>query len=303
MTERIGFVGLGDIGAPMALRVQAAGFPLTVWNRTPGRCAPLAAAGAAVAPDLPTLARAADIVSLCVTDADAVESVVFGAHGLASALSPGQLVVDHSTIQPTRTRAFAARLREQCGCAWVDAPVSGGSVGAAAGTLAVFAGGSAADVARATPLLRTFGGQVTHMGEVGCGHATKACNQLINVGTIAVVAESMSLAARFGIDARLLPTALAGGFADSSILRHYGPKLADASFSGQTATTLKDLGIVLEMGRQTGAPLPVISLLESLLRRVVAQGHTQDGMSGLMRVYADGPLPRVPAEDGREAGD
>lgn len=294
MGERVGFIGLGDIGAPMAMRVLQAGFPLTVWNRTAAKAAPFAAAGASVAADVASLTRSSDVVCLCITDADAIDAVVFGSGGVAAALRPGQLVVDHSTIQPSRTRDFAARLQSLTGCRWVDAPVSGGAIGAAAGTLAVFAGGDAADVERVTPVLLAFGGHVTHMGGVGCGQATKACNQLINVGTIAVVSEAMSLASRFGIDARRLPQALAGGFADSSILRNYGPKLADATFKGLTSTTLKDLGVVLEMGRQSGAPLPVISLLESFLRMVVARGFDQDGMSGLMRMYSDGPLPRAP---------
>lgn len=291
MAQKVSFVGLGDIGAPMARRVLDAGFPLTVWNRTASKASELVNAGAVLAPDLASVAQAADIVCLCVTDADAIESLVFGANGIAAALRPGQLIVDHSTIEPSRTRAFAQRLREIAQCSWLDAPVSGGAPGARAGTLAVFAGGAAADLERARAVLQAFAGRITHMGDVGCGQATKACNQLINVGTVGVVSEAMALAARCGLDPHRLPQALAGGYADSAILRNYGPKLAAYTFSGLTATTRKDLGIVLQMGRDSGAPLPIISLLESFLRMVIARGYTQDGMAGLMRMYADGPLP------------
>jgi 3-hydroxyisobutyrate dehydrogenase len=291
MARSVSFVGLGDIGAPMARRVLDAGFALTVWNRTSSKATDLVSAGATLAPDLAAVARAADVVCLCVTDADAIEALVFGANGIATALQPGQLIVDHSTIEPSRTRVFAQRLREVAHCNWLDAPVSGGSPGARAGTLAVFAGGATADLERARAVLQSFAGRITHMGEVGCGQATKACNQLINVGTIGVVSEALALAARCGLDAHRLPQALAGGYADSAILRHYGPRLAAQTFSGLTATTQKDLGIVLQMGRDSDAPLPIISLLESFLRMVVARGYAQDGMAGLMRIYADGPLP------------
>jgi len=296
--EPVGFVGLGDIGAPMALRVVEAGFPLRVYNRTGAKTKPLVDRGALAAPSPAALARDCDIVCLCVTDAAAVEEVVFGPQGIVDGAQAGQLIVDLSTIHPFATQALARRLRERCGIGWVDAPVSGGSAGARAGTLAVFAGGDAADVERARPVLMSFAGRVTHMGATGCGQATKACNQMINIGTIAVVAEALNLASRFGLDAGRLPEALAGGFADSSILRHYAPKMALGTFSGDTSVTMKDLEIILDLGRVTGSALPVVGLLASFYRMLIARGHAQDGMAGVMRMYADGPL--TPRTAGRQ---
>ncbi|HMN80492.1 MAG TPA: NAD(P)-dependent oxidoreductase [Burkholderiaceae bacterium] len=295
MSRAVAFVGLGNIGAPMAMRVVThSGRPTIVWNRTRERTAALAAGGAQVAPDLRFVGGNADVISLCVSDARALEDVLFGAEGLAHALRPDHLIVDHSTISPGDTRALAQRIHESSGARWVDAPVSGGPSGAAAGTLAVFAGGSADDVERAMPVLRAFAGRVTHMGPLGAGQTTKACNQLINVGTLTVVAEALVLASKAGLDPYRLPAALAGGFADSNILRNYATRLLDGSYSGvgKTATTLKDLGIVLQIGREADAALPVISLLEGLLRTIVNRGFTQDGMTGMMRLYADQPIAR-----------
>lgn len=291
----VAFVGLGNIGAPMAMRVVThSGRSTIVWNRTRERTAALATAGAVVAQDLRFVGEHAEVISLCLSDADALEDVLFGAGGLARSLQPGALIVDHSTISPGDTRMLAQRIQNLSGAHWVDAPVSGGPSGAAAGTLAVFAGGEAEDVERAMPVLRAFGGCVTHMGPLGTGQTTKACNQLINVGTLTVVAEALVLAARAGLDPYRLPAALAGGFADSNILRNYATRLLDGSFSGvgKTATTLKDLGIVLQIGREADAALPVISLLEGLLRTIVNRGFAQDGMTGMMRLYTDKPIAR-----------
>ncbi|MEO8296931.1 MAG: NAD(P)-dependent oxidoreductase [Burkholderiales bacterium] len=291
--QRIGFIGLGDIGAPMAMRVVDAGWPLTVFNRSPAKAQPFADRGVAVAASPQALAQASDVVLLCVTDADAVEAMVFGANGLAagwagrSGLAP--VAVDLSTIHPRSEQAFAKRLAAACGGRWVDAPVSGGAIGARAGTLAAMVGGDAADVERVRPVLLSFAGRLTHMGGIGCGQATKLCNQMINCGTVAIVSEAMDLAARFGMDPAKLPEALAGGFADSSILRNYGPKLASGAYAGQgnTLTTLKDAELVLDLGRSTGAPMPLFGLIGAMLRGLVSRGHTKDGMAGLSRVYRD----------------
>lgn len=176
--EKIGFVGLGDIGEPMAMRILEAGFPLRVYNRTAAKTQPLTARGAQSAASAAELARECDIVFLCVSDTAAVEQVVFGPGGIAEGGRPGQLVVDLSTIHPVQTQEMAQRLAAGHGIAWVDAPVSGGPAGARAGTLAVMAGGGAEDVERVRPVLMSFAGRVTHMGPVGCGMATKACNQI-----------------------------------------------------------------------------------------------------------------------------
>lgn len=301
MSSSIGFIGLGAIGAPMARRVlQFGGRPLVVHNRTATRMQPLVEAGAVSAASPREVGERCDVVLTCVTDGAALEQVLFGAgaegRGLTEAARPGLLLIDLSTIHPERTRALAQRARQAAGVRWVDAPVSGGPVGAAAGTLAVMAGGEADDVAQARTVLATFASQVTHMGPVGCGQATKACNQMINVANSAAIAEAMNLASRYGIDPRLLPVALAGGFADSGFLRHYGPKIAEGSFAGDTRITLKDLDIVLDLAARTGTALPVIGLIASMYRLLAARGHVHDGVAGLARLYAE---PGFPREGGR----
>lgn len=288
--DRIGFVGLGDIGAPMAMRILDAGHPLTVYNRTREKTLPFAEKGAKVVESLRELAAACDVILMCVSHGEAVEQVVFGAGGLAESGRPGQVVVDLSTIHPVHTQQMAERLKTDRGIAWVDAPVSGGPAGARLGTLAVMVGGDAAVVERVRPVLGAFGGRVTHMGPVGCGMATKACNQMLNYGTGAVVAETLNFAARFGIDPALIPEAVAGGFADSNVLRHYGQQMVDGSYKGNTLTAMKDIDIIMDMGRITGSAMPVTSLVASFFRMQIAQGYTSGGLPTTMRMYAQGPL-------------
>lgn len=288
--ERIGFIGLGAIGAPMAMRILDAGHALRVHNRSAARLEPFVARGAPTAASAAALARECDIVFLCVSDTAAVEAVVFGPDGLAAGARADSLVVDLSTIHPVQTQEFAQRLTQACGAAWVDAPVSGGPAGARAGTLAVMAGGEARDVERARPILMSFAGRVTHMGPVGCGMATKACNQILNFGTGAVVAEALNFAARFGIDPGLLPEAVAGGFADSNVLRHYGRDMVAGIYKGNGLTAMKDIDIVLDLARRTGSALPMTSLVASFFRMQIAQGFTTGGLATPMRMYAQGPL-------------
>jgi 3-hydroxyisobutyrate dehydrogenase len=294
--ERIGFVGLGEIGQPMAMRVIEAGYPTRVWNRNAARTAPFGDRGIEIAASPAALARGCDVVLVCVTDGAAVEQVVFGRDGVAAGGRPGQLLIDLSTIHPHEVRAMAERLRGQVGMAWVDAPVSGGPAGARAGTLAAMVGGAAADVERARPVLTSFAGKVTHMGPVGCGTATKACNQMIGFCTAAVIAETLSFAARFGLDPALLPDALAGGFADSSVLRHLGPALVDGTYTGDGAMGVKDINIALDLGRRTGSPMPLTGLVASMFQLVVSQGFTTGGLGTPMRLYAQGPLTRTATE-------
>ncbi|MGE0097452.1 MAG: NAD(P)-dependent oxidoreductase [Hydrogenophaga sp.] len=291
--DRIGFIGLGDIGAPMAMRILDAGHPLTVFNRTPDKAQPFAEKGAAVARSLGELAAVCDVILFCVSNGEAVEHVVFGPGGLAEAGRAGQVVVDLSTIHPVHTQQMAARLAAERGMAWVDAPVSGGPAGARLGTLAVMAGGDAAVVERVRPVLSAFGGRITHMGPVGCGMATKACNQMLNYGTGAVVAETLNFAARFGIDPALIPEAVAGGFADSNVLRNYGQQMVAGTYKGNTLTAMKDIDIIMDMGRITCSAMPVTSLVASFFRMQIAQGYTSGGLPTPMRMYAQGPLKAV----------
>ena len=290
MAERLGFIGLGNIGLPMAQRLLAAGHGLSVFNRTAAKADALVEAGALRAQSIAALAREVDVLFFCLSDTAAVEEVALGAGGIASAAGPGLLVVDLSTIHPLRTRDLAARLREETGAGWVDAPVSGGPAGARAGTLAVMAGGTAQDVERVRPLLMAFAGRVTHMGPAGSGMAMKACNQMLSFGSGAVIAETLNLAARFGIDPTLVPEAVAGGFADSNVLRHYAPLMIEGRFAGNGRTGMKDLDIALDLARLTGSAVPMTSLVASMFRMVLAQGFEQGGLATPMRLYAQGPL-------------
>ena len=289
-TLRVGFVGLGDIGAPMAQRIHDAGHALRVFNRGAARAEPFAALGVPVAASASELARECDIVCLCVSNGEAVEEVIFGPGGIAAGGREGLLVIDLSTIHPVKTQEMAARLKRERGMDWVDAPVSGGAAGARAGTLAVLAGGRAQDVERARPVLASFAGRITHMGPSGCGMAGKACNQMLSFATATVIAETLNLAARFGIDPALIPEAVAGGFADSSVMRNYGRAMIDGTYSGSTRTAVKDIDIAVDLARVTRTPIPMTGLVASIFRMALAQGCTDGGLGSPMRLYSKGPL-------------
>ena len=206
---RAGFCGLGTMGGAMAANVVRAGFPLTAWNRTPGRAAPLLALGAAEAASAAAVASSSDVVIICVSDTPDVETVLFGVDGIASGARPGVVVVDCSTISPVATRSFAVRLAGQ-GVRFIDAPVSGGAEGRD-GTLSIMVGGAVEDVERARPLLAAMGRTITHVGPVGDGQATKVVNQVIVAGTYLGVAEGLVLAIKAGLDPEKVVAALAAG--------------------------------------------------------------------------------------------
>jgi len=299
---RVGWVGLGAIGEPMARRVLQAGFGLQVWNRDAAKSTRFAADGAQAAPSPAALARATDVVCLCVTDARAVEQVVFGREGVSDGLAPGTVVVDHSTIHPAATRALAERLAARGGH-WIDAPVSGGPAGAREGRLSVFAGGHELALARVRPLLQAYAARITHLGPAGAGQTGKACNQMLSFGTAGVLAEALHLAHRSGIDAGRLVEAMQGGFADSAVLRHYAPAMLQGRYTGSTLNAVKDMDIALDLGRDSGPALPLTGVLASLYRLLVQQGHTDLGMAGVLRLYVDGALADAPRAGGAAAAD
>ena len=267
--EKLGYLGLGMMGFPMSQRLLKAGYDVTVWNRSPGKATALVEAGAKLAAVPRDVAESADIIFMCLTDAAAVEEVVFGSDGLATVAGAGKLVVDFSSIHPDAARAIAARLKQANGMAWIDAPVSGGSKGAEEGTLAVMAGGDAADVERARPYVLAMARRLTHMGPSGAGQMTKLCNQVIVGCAMAVLAEATRLATNAGIDATRLPEALAGGFADSIPLQLFVPRMAQGIHSpplGHIATMLKDLDTVIDVARNTSSPVPMAGLAAQLFR-------------------------------------
>jgi 3-hydroxyisobutyrate dehydrogenase len=268
-TEKLGYLGLGMMGFPMTRRLIDAGHDVTVWNRSPSKAAALVEAGAKLASFPRDVATGASIIFMCLTDAAAVDEVVFGANGVAATAGTGKLVVDFSSIHPDAARSIAARLKEANGMGWIDAPVSGGTVGAEAGTLAVMAGGEAADIERVRPYVLAMARRLTHMGPIGAGQTTKLCNQVIVGCAMAVLAEATRLAVNAGIDAKRLPEALAGGFADSIPLQLFVPRMVQGIHSpplGYIATMLKDLDTVVDVARETSSPVPMSALAAQLFR-------------------------------------
>ena len=267
--EKLGYLGLGMMGFPIARRLLNAGYDVTVWNRSSGKAAALVEAGAKAAAHPRDVVATASIIFMCLTDAAAVEEVVFGANGLATASGQGKLVVDFSSIHPEAARAVAARLKAANGMGWIDAPVSGGTMGAEEGTLAVMAGGAAADIERVRPYVLAMARRLTHMGPTGAGQTTKLCNQVIVGCAMAVLAEATRLAVNAGIDARRLPEALAGGFADSIPLQLFVPRMVQGIHSpplGHIATMPKDLDTVIDVARDTSSPVPMAALAAQLFR-------------------------------------
>ncbi|HEY4439261.1 MAG TPA: NAD(P)-dependent oxidoreductase [Candidatus Elarobacter sp.] len=281
----LGWIGLGDIGLPMALRLIGGEHRVLVWARTAARLEPAVAAGAVAVATPAELAAQCEAVMLCVTDGDAVEEVVFGDRGLADGAPQGTLIVDHSTIHPEETRSFAVQVAEQ-GIGWVDAPVSGGSAGAKTGSLSCFLGGSAADVARVKPWIAAYTQNVTHMGPVGSGQIAKSCNQAVVASSVAIWAEVIAYARRCGLDPAAMVDALAGGWADSAVRQAHGQNLVAGKYRpAMTHLMLKDLEIVGDMASATSSPMPVASAVTTLYRMLKVGGHESGGPTSIMQLY------------------
>jgi len=284
---KLGFCGLGLMGAPMVRRLLAAGHEVKVWNRSPAKAAPLASLGAQVTGTAAEAASDVAGVLLCLFDAAAVESVVFGADGVAQGRGLRWLA-DHSSIPPDTTRTLAHRLGERCGADWIDAPVSGGVTGVEAGTLAVMAGGAATHIGEAAAVMRAYAGNVTHMGPPGTGQATKLCNQTIVAATIAAIAEALAFAERNGIDVDRLAPALAGGWADSKPLQVFLPRMirAQEHSIGALATMLKDVDTVIATAQRSGAPMPLTATVQQVLRIAQAMGLAEAELSAVISVVS-----------------
>jgi len=284
----LGFAGIGLMGLPMCRRLLAAGYPLTVWNRNPAKCAPLVEAGARQVASPAELCEHADVVMLCLADTAVVREVVFGAAGIAEGAKEGQLLVDFSSLEPTATREMAAELADKAGMSWLDSPVSGGVVGAEAGSLAIMVGGAVADLDRVRPVLLSLGQRVTHMGGIGAGQVTKACNQMIVACNALVIAEVVALAEQAGVDASLIAEALAGGFADSKPLQILAPQMAESRFEPvkwHVRTLLKDLDTAVKLSREQGSATPISGLAAQLMRLHGAQGFLQKDPATLVQMY------------------
>lgn len=287
-TPRIGFIGLGLMGTPMTTRLLEAGYTVNVWNRSAEKLAPVVACGALAAATIAELVQASDILMTCVTNTDAVESVVFGDDGIAAYGKTGKILIDFSSIEPDATRLFAENLHQQCGMEWVDAPVSGGVAGATAGTLAIMAGGNETTIDSLRPVLAPLSARVTHMGPVGSGQVTKVCNQMIVSCNVMVMAEVLALAKKNGVDATLIPQALKGGFADSTPLQITGSRMAAEDFEAVTwhvKTLLKDLDMGVGLSKSRGSATPMTGLAAQLMRQHGNQGNLDNDPCTLIKMY------------------
>jgi 2-hydroxy-3-oxopropionate reductase len=274
---RVGFIGLGIMGAPMARHLLAAGFPLTAHSRSPGPVDALVEAGAARATSPAELARASDVVVTMLPDTPDVEHVMLGDDGVMAGAAAGSLVIDMSTIDPGPTRAIADQLAAH-DVEMLDAPVSGGERGAIDGTLSIMVGGSDGAFARAMPILQAMGKNIVHIGPSGAGQTTKACNQLVVAATIEAVAEALVLAERSGVDAARVREALLGGFAGSKILEVHGQRMLDRAFEPGFRARLhrKDARIVLDAAQAAGSPIPAFRVVAAQLDRLVDEADRGD---------------------------
>jgi 2-hydroxy-3-oxopropionate reductase len=280
---KIGFIGLGIMGAPMAGHLRAAGHQLYVATRSKVPQA-LLDAGAAPCANGQEVARAAEVVFTMVPDTPDVEAVLFGPHGVAAGLSSGKAVVDMSSISPIATKAFAARIAE-LGCDYLDAPVSGGEVGAKAASLTIMVGGTEAAFERIKPLLALMGKNITHVGDAGAGQVTKVANQIIVALNIAAIGEALVFASKAGADPAKVRQALMGGFAASRILEVHGERMIKRTFNPGFRITLhqKDLNLALQGAKALGVALPQTASAAQLMQAAQAQGWDQLDHSALVK--------------------
>lgn len=292
----VGYIGMGIMGSAMAVNLLKAGYRVTVWNRTAAKCRPLVEAGASTA-DSPAAMAAMRPQVICtnVTDSPDVEHVLFGSAGVNEGAAPGLIVVDHSTISPTATQSFAARLAKQ-GVQYLDAPVSGGDIGARDGTLSVMVGGDAAVFERCRAMFEVIGKTVTHVGALGMGQVTKACNQIAGACNLMGVCEALALAKKMGLDPRKMLAVVSKGASASWSMTHLGPQIVDGDFQPgfMVDLLLKDLGIVADAAAGQGGggqaasgqalPLPAVEQARAYLAKVAEQGGGRLGTQAIAQV-------------------
>jgi 3-hydroxyisobutyrate dehydrogenase len=308
MTDRVGFVGLGIMGRGMAGNVHKAGFELGVYNRTREKAERFAEEhpGVLVAESLSALAAKSDCVVLCVSDTPDVEEVLFGERGIADGAAPGLLVIDCSTISPTETREFALRLG-QMGVSMLDAPVSGGSEGAANATLSIMVGGEASAFERARPVLASMGRTITRVGPIGAGQTVKLVNQILVVGSMIAMAEALLFAQAGGLDLEKTLAAVSGGAAGSWTLSNRGPQVIRRDWRPGFTIDLqqKDLRLALQAGDQLGVPMQVCSTAFHYYRAVQERGGGSEGNHAIIKAleYLSGIQVGIPAEGKRRESD
>ena len=282
----IGFIGLGLMGRPMCRNLLKAGISPIVYNRSAPPREELVREGATAVPSPADVARLAEIIVIMVADTAAVEDVLSGPHGLLQTLRPGTLIIDMGTTAVPATRRLAALVEEK-GAAYVDAPVSGGTIGAEGGTLTIMVGGHDEAVARAKPVLSVFGSRITHVGGIGAGQVAKAANQVIVGLNIGAVAEALALAKAAGVDPARVREALRGGFADSRILEIHGQRMVEGNFApgGKCTTQRKDMHQALEFAATLDLDLPATALSRDLYDRLIASGDGDLDHAALFHLF------------------
>ena len=285
---RVGFIGLGVMGKPMARHLLGAGFPLRVHSRSSQPVDDLVAEGATRASSPADVAAFSDAVITMVPDTPDAELVLFGEHGVADGAASGSLLIDMSTIDPLATREFAERLAEH-GVAMLDAPVSGGQEGAEAATLSIMVGGPDEAFERARPLFEAMGSTIVHVGPSGAGQVTKACNQLVIASAVEAVGEAFVLAAKAGVDPARVREALLGGFAGSKVLELHGQRMLDGAFEPgfRSALMAKDGRIVLEAAERLGAPVPGFRAVAERLDAMLPAGRGDLDYAALVTLLED----------------
>jgi 2-hydroxy-3-oxopropionate reductase len=303
VAEKIGFVGLGIMGKPMALNLIRAGHQLVVHDHKQSAMDELVAEGAESAEDPLAVADSATTIITMLPDGPHVAEVVDGERGILRGAGDGALVVDMSTISPVVTLELAESARAQ-GVGLVDAPVSGGDVGAQQGTLSIMAGGSADDFARAEPLFAPLGKTVVHVGDVGAGQVVKACNQIVVALTIEAVSEALVLGSKAGVDPAKILDVLSGGLAGNQVMKVRRENFLRHDFTPGFRVDLhhKDLGIALAAGRQYGVPLPVTSLVDQMLLALRLRGRGGDDHSALLSVIEEWAQHQIGSNDGKREG-
>jgi 3-hydroxyisobutyrate dehydrogenase len=282
--ERIGFIGLGIMGRGMAANLIKAGFTVTVWNRTIARMDELVAQGARAGANPADVAARSDIILVCVSDTPDVQGVVLGEQGVLRGARPGSLLIDCSTISPQATKEIATRLA-QSGVYMLDAPVSGGSEGAAKGTLSIMVGGDAEQFARALPVFQAMGKTVTHVGGAGAGQTVKLVNQVLVVGNCLAMCEALLLAQAGGVDLQKTYDAISQGAAGSWMFTNRAPQIIRRDWRPGFTIDLqeKDLRLVMDAADELGAPLPGTALIFQLYRTLQAQGLGEEGNHALVK--------------------
>ncbi|MBA3701314.1 MAG: 2-hydroxy-3-oxopropionate reductase [Rubrobacteraceae bacterium] len=288
MAERIGFVGLGIMGGPMAKNLMEADYELVLYNRTKEKAEEIAGDGATVADSPREVAENSDIIITMLPDSPQVEVILAGEGGVLEGLGEGSLVVDMSTISPVVTKVLAEKVEER-GASMLDAPVSGGDVGAQQGELSIMVGGSEEDFERARPLFDVMGRAATHVGPVGAGQVVKACNQIVVALTIEAVSEALVLGSKAGVKPEKVVEALSGGLAGSAVMEAKKEKFFDHDFDPGFRVELhhKDLGIALAAGREYGVTLPVTAIVDQMLQDLRMRGRGDRDHSALLTLIED----------------